>query len=155
MNELHYISGMLFASGLAATTTLCHLLKEGDHMIAMNDLYGGKLALLLPPYFSSCYKDQCDPKTNHFMSSVCLIFRILYDIHSSILYFLPMFRKQAATIFLCKHTTIQTQIQCMSVHWSPWKSSYVSVHMHIKVSTASTNIVLIFLLSATMHWHTL
>lgn len=30
-----------FASGLAATTTLTHLLSQGDHIVSMNDLYGG------------------------------------------------------------------------------------------------------------------
>jgi cystathionine beta-lyase/cystathionine gamma-synthase len=38
-------SGMLFASGLAATTTLTHLLSAGDHIIAMDDVYGGLYAL--------------------------------------------------------------------------------------------------------------
>lgn len=32
---------MAFASGLAATTTITHLLSSGDHIIAMDDLYGG------------------------------------------------------------------------------------------------------------------
>lgn len=30
-----------FASGLAATTTLTHLLNAGDHIVSMDDLYGG------------------------------------------------------------------------------------------------------------------
>jgi len=30
-----------FASGLAATSTITHLLKAGDHVVAMDDLYGG------------------------------------------------------------------------------------------------------------------
>lgn len=33
--------GLLFASGLAATTTIVQMLKNGDHLIAHNDLYGG------------------------------------------------------------------------------------------------------------------
>ena len=32
---------MLFSSGLGATTTLTHLLSAGDHIVAMDDLYGG------------------------------------------------------------------------------------------------------------------
>jgi len=32
---------MLFSSGLMATTTVTHLLSAGDHIVAMNDLYGG------------------------------------------------------------------------------------------------------------------
>ncbi|XP_042872658.1 cystathionine gamma-lyase-like isoform X2 [Penaeus japonicus] len=33
--------GITFASGLAATTTITHLLSAGDHVISMDDLYGG------------------------------------------------------------------------------------------------------------------
>lgn len=38
--------GLAFASGLAATTTVLSLLKEGDHLIAGDDLYGGTYRLL-------------------------------------------------------------------------------------------------------------
>lgn len=38
--------GYAFASGLAATATLLELLDSGDHVIAMNDLYGGSYRLL-------------------------------------------------------------------------------------------------------------
>ena len=34
---------MAAGSGMAATTMLCQLLKSGDHVVAMNDLYGGEL----------------------------------------------------------------------------------------------------------------
>ncbi|KAL4235449.1 hypothetical protein ACF0H5_007085 [Mactra antiquata] len=33
--------GMVFASGLATTTAITFLLKHGDHLISMDDLYGG------------------------------------------------------------------------------------------------------------------
>jgi len=33
--------GFTFASGLAATVSCCHLLKAGDHLVAMDDMYGG------------------------------------------------------------------------------------------------------------------
>lgn len=33
--------GVAFASGCAATTTLLHLLRAGDHVVACDDLYGG------------------------------------------------------------------------------------------------------------------
>src|SRR3954471_10910849 len=33
--------GLAFASGCAATTTILHLLKSGDHVVAGDDLYGG------------------------------------------------------------------------------------------------------------------
>ena len=32
---------LTFASGLAATMTITHLLKAGDHIVAMDDMYGG------------------------------------------------------------------------------------------------------------------
>jgi cystathionine gamma-lyase len=33
--------GLAFASGLAATTTVTHLLRAGDHVVCMDDVYGG------------------------------------------------------------------------------------------------------------------
>lgn len=33
--------GLAFASGSAATITICHLLEPGSHVLAVNDLYGG------------------------------------------------------------------------------------------------------------------
>lgn len=37
--------GFSFASGCAATTTIMHLLKQGDHVIAGDDMYGGTFRL--------------------------------------------------------------------------------------------------------------
>ncbi len=37
--------GFAFASGCAATTTILHLLKKGDHIVAMDDMYGGTYRL--------------------------------------------------------------------------------------------------------------
>src|SRR5690606_33762369 len=37
--------GFAFASGMAATATLLELLDSGDHVIAMDDLYGGSFRL--------------------------------------------------------------------------------------------------------------
>lgn len=37
--------GFAFASGCAATTTIIHLLKSGDHVICMDDVYGGTFRL--------------------------------------------------------------------------------------------------------------
>ncbi len=37
--------GFAFASGCAATTTLLHLLKAGDHVVASDDMYGGTFRL--------------------------------------------------------------------------------------------------------------
>jgi len=39
----HY--GFAFASGCAATTTIMHLLSQGDHVIAGDDMYGGTFRL--------------------------------------------------------------------------------------------------------------
>jgi cystathionine gamma-lyase len=39
------VRGFAFASGCAATTTVLHLLKAGDHVIAGDDLYGGTVRL--------------------------------------------------------------------------------------------------------------
>lgn len=39
------ILGLAFASGLAATVTITHLLKSGDEIICMDDVYGGRLLL--------------------------------------------------------------------------------------------------------------
>lgn len=37
--------GFAFASGCAATTTVLHLLTSGDHVVAMDDMYGGTFRL--------------------------------------------------------------------------------------------------------------
>ena len=37
--------GFAFASGCAATTTILHMLKSGDHVVAMDDMYGGTFRL--------------------------------------------------------------------------------------------------------------
>lgn len=37
--------GLAFASGMAATTTLCYLLKPGDHVVLGDDVYGGTYRL--------------------------------------------------------------------------------------------------------------
>ena len=37
--------GLAFASGLAATTTVLHLLDAGDHVVAGDDMYGGTFRL--------------------------------------------------------------------------------------------------------------
>lgn len=37
--------GFAFASGCAAATTVLHLLKQGDHVVAMDDMYGGTFRL--------------------------------------------------------------------------------------------------------------
>lgn len=37
--------GFAFSSGCAATTTVMHLLQQGDHVVAMDDMYGGTFRL--------------------------------------------------------------------------------------------------------------
>ncbi|HEX6883816.1 MAG TPA: cystathionine gamma-synthase [Planctomycetota bacterium] len=39
--------GLAFASGLAATNALCDRLRPGDHVLAMNDTYGGTYRLFV------------------------------------------------------------------------------------------------------------
>ena len=38
---LNILPGLTFASGLAASTAIVHLLSAGDHIVSMDDLYGG------------------------------------------------------------------------------------------------------------------
>ncbi|MFC2047579.1 trans-sulfuration enzyme family protein [Chloroflexota bacterium] len=38
-------AGFAFATGMAAETTIVHLLKEGDHVISGDDIYGGTYRL--------------------------------------------------------------------------------------------------------------
>ena len=58
--------GFAFASGLAATSTLLELLDSGDHVIAMDDLYGGSYRLFervrtRSAGLSFSFVDQTDP----------------------------------------------------------------------------------------------
>jgi cystathionine gamma-lyase len=57
--------GFAFASGLAATTTLAHTLKTGDHILAGDDLYGGTFRLfdkvMGPVGLQSRFIDMSDP----------------------------------------------------------------------------------------------
>ena len=40
-NFLYFLVGIATASGLAALTTLVHLLSAGDHVVVCDDVYGG------------------------------------------------------------------------------------------------------------------
>src|ERR687883_2032266 len=42
--------GVAFASGLAATTTLMHLVNPGDRVVAVNDVYGGVYRMFAQVY---------------------------------------------------------------------------------------------------------
>ena len=35
------VLGMCFSSGLGATTSIVHMLKAGDHIVSIDDVYGG------------------------------------------------------------------------------------------------------------------
>lgn len=48
--------GFAFASGLAATTTVVHLLAPGDRVISVNDLYGGTYRLFTKVYEPRGYR---------------------------------------------------------------------------------------------------
>ena len=58
--------GFATASGCAATTLIIHLLKAGDHMVAMDDLYGGSGRLFdkvfQPMGIETTYADLTDAK---------------------------------------------------------------------------------------------
>ena len=58
--------GFAFASGCAATTTVLHLLKQGDHVVAMDDMYGGSFRLfdkvLRHDGFEFSYVDLTNPE---------------------------------------------------------------------------------------------
>lgn len=58
--------GFAFASGCAATTTILHLLKQGDHVIANDDMYGGTFRLfervLKNDGFEFTYTNLTDPE---------------------------------------------------------------------------------------------
>lgn len=59
-------SARVFSSGLAAVTAVLHLLKSGDHVVAVDDLYGGSHRLferLMRPSFNLdfSYVDGRDP----------------------------------------------------------------------------------------------
>ena len=36
-------TGLALASGLAATMTITHMLKSGDGIVCMDDVYGGEM----------------------------------------------------------------------------------------------------------------
>ncbi|HRI71494.1 MAG TPA: cystathionine gamma-synthase [Polyangium sp.] len=57
--------GFCFGSGLAATTTLLHMLRPGDHILCGDDVYGGTFRLMDkvmgPMGLSSSFVDMRDP----------------------------------------------------------------------------------------------
>jgi cystathionine gamma-synthase len=58
--------GIAFGSGMAATTTVMHLLDAGAHVVAVNDVYGGTYRLFSKVYEPKGYRftylsaDQCN-----------------------------------------------------------------------------------------------
>jgi cystathionine gamma-synthase len=58
--------GIAFGSGMAATTTVMHLLEGGAHVVAVNDVYGGTYRLFSKVYepkgyrFSYVTADECN-----------------------------------------------------------------------------------------------
>jgi cystathionine gamma-synthase len=59
--------GFAFASGMAATTTVMHLLDPGERLLSVNDVYGGTYRLFSKVYqpkgyeFSYLSAEQCNP----------------------------------------------------------------------------------------------
>ena len=41
LNCVAWCAGFAFASGLATSTSIVHMLNAGDHIVSMDDLYGG------------------------------------------------------------------------------------------------------------------
>lgn len=39
---IYFLSGLAYASGLAATLNIVHLLKAGDTIVCTDDVYGGE-----------------------------------------------------------------------------------------------------------------
>jgi len=58
--------GIAFGSGMAATTTVMHLLEHGAHVVAVNDVYGGTYRLFSKVYEPKGYRftyvtaDECN-----------------------------------------------------------------------------------------------
>ena len=48
--------GRAFSSGLGAATTLMHLLSPGDHVVAVNDVYGGIYRMFTQVYEPKGYR---------------------------------------------------------------------------------------------------
>ena len=48
--------GRAFSSGLGAVTTLMHLLSPGDHVVAVNDVYGGIYRMFTQVYEPKGYR---------------------------------------------------------------------------------------------------
>ena len=48
--------GLAFSSGLGAATTLMHLLSPGDHVVAVNDVYGGIYRMFTKVYEPKGYR---------------------------------------------------------------------------------------------------
>ena len=48
--------GLAFSSGLGATTTLMHLLSPGDHVVCVNDVYGGIYRMFSQVYEPKGYR---------------------------------------------------------------------------------------------------
>lgn len=46
-HELFIRTGVAVASGLAATMTIVHMLKAGDGIVCMDDVYGGEPRVLI------------------------------------------------------------------------------------------------------------
>ena len=59
------VRGLAFASGLAATDSVMKLLKPGDEVIAMDDLYGGTYRMFARIYQEYCIKFHFVDMTNY------------------------------------------------------------------------------------------
>jgi O-acetylhomoserine/O-acetylserine sulfhydrylase-like pyridoxal-dependent enzyme len=87
-HRLYYIifttTGMVFSSGLAATTNVVAMLDSGDHIISMDDVYGGtgrlfrqmnKTANIIPDFVDltdlKAFQNALSPKTKVSYRNLC------------------------------------------------------------------------------------
>jgi cystathionine gamma-lyase len=65
---------LVFSSGLGANTAICHLLKAGDHVVAMDDLYGGTVRYfqrVMPGQgIEVSFVDLASHQTEHFIAAL-------------------------------------------------------------------------------------
>lgn len=64
--------GLALASGLAATVTITHMLKSGDGIVCMDDVYGGERKAVQRNRMSHVQKGFFVRKRKDFVSSLCV-----------------------------------------------------------------------------------
>src|SRR4051812_34400673 len=71
--------GFAFASGMAATTTVMHLLDPGDRIVSVNDVYGGTYRLFTKVYEPKGYRftflsaEQCNTELADYLEGARMV----------------------------------------------------------------------------------